>query len=71
MEATYTLEEVAELVGVSASTVNAWVGSGELRGVNVSVSRGSRKPRMRVRESDLNYFLESRSTQPRRSNTRR
>jgi excisionase family DNA binding protein len=52
--------QVAELVGVSRSTVRGWVKSGELRAVNVSQTLHSQKPRFRILRCDLDEFLENR-----------
>ena len=57
---TLSLDEVADALAVSVRTVEEWVSKGELRAVNVSRNRQSRKPRRRVRESDLEEFLASR-----------
>jgi excisionase family DNA binding protein len=52
--------QVAELVGVSQSTVRGWVKSGELRAVNVGQTLHSQKPRFRILRCDLDEFLENR-----------
>ena len=57
---TMSLDEVAEALAVSTRTVEEWVSIGELRAVNVSRNRHSRKPRRRVREADLEEFLAGR-----------
>lgn len=59
---THSLSEVAEALGVSTRTVEIWISTGELRAVNVSRNRHSRKPRHRVTDADLNAFLASRET---------
>jgi excisionase family DNA binding protein len=72
----YTLAELAEQYTVSLRTVETWVASGELRAVNVSRDRTSRKPRLRVLQCDLDAFLAGRATdaaavhQPRRKRAR-
>ena len=57
---TLSTDEVAEALNVSVRTVDEWINSGELRAVNVSRNRNSRKPRRRVREADLEEFLAGR-----------
>lgn len=64
MESTYTLAEVAESLKVSDETVAHWIRNGELTAFNVSRDRQSGKPRLRVRQSDLDAFLATRSTAP-------
>lgn len=54
---THSIPDVAESLGVSQRTVEAWIASGELVAVCVSRDRNSRKPRLRVRECDLQAFL--------------
>jgi excisionase family DNA binding protein len=58
---TFTLDEVADSLGVSARTVQQWISDGELRAVNVSRSRSSRKPRLRIRQEDLDAFIAGRA----------
>ena len=48
-----TVEEIAEQVSVTHETVRRWLRSGDLRGVRLA-----RKAGWRVRESDLQAFLE-------------
>lgn len=60
----HTLDAVAKALQVSVDTVAAWVRRGELRAVNVSRDRASRKPRWRVRETDLEGFLSGREVAP-------
>lgn len=68
----YSLPEVGEYLIVSLRTVEAYIAGGELRAVNVSRNRQSRKPRLRVLQADLDAFLAGRAThqettrQPRR-----
>lgn len=62
MGRTFSIDEISELLGVSGETVRAWIARGELVAVNVSLNRSSRKPRYRIRESDLSVFLEGRAT---------
>jgi len=57
---TLSTDEVAEALNVSVRTVDEWINSGELRAVNVSRNRNSRKPRRRIREADLDAFLAGR-----------
>jgi excisionase family DNA binding protein len=58
----YTTGEIAEIAGVHERTVKDWIAAGELRAVNLSRKRNSKKPRLRVLESDWQAFLASRST---------
>ncbi len=57
----YSLNEIAESLGVHERTVREWIDSGELRAINASRSRTSQKPRLRVLDADLQAFLASRS----------
>ncbi len=57
----HTLETVAEQLGVSTDTLKAWIRSGELLAVNVSCDPKSRKPRLRIRQADLDAFLAGRA----------
>lgn len=61
-DTTYTLRDVAARLCVSVATVRAWIRSGELRGVCVSRTPGTAKPRFVVRESDLLAFEARRAT---------
>ena len=56
MSNTFTIREVCERYGVTATTVRAWVRSGELRALNVSRATTSRKPRWRIPQSALDAF---------------
>ncbi|MGE0375499.1 MAG: helix-turn-helix domain-containing protein [Planctomycetaceae bacterium] len=60
----YTIKQIAGLAGVHPRTVRAWIDEGELRAVNLSRSRTSAKPRLRILESDWQAFLASRTTAP-------
>jgi len=60
----YSADEVAEKLRVDERTVRSWIAKGELRAVNLSRDRGSRKPRLRVLEAEVERFLEARSTHP-------
>lgn len=60
----YTVEEIAEKLSVDARTVRNWITNGELRAVNVSRNRESRKPRLRVMDDDVTSFLTLRSVKP-------
>jgi len=59
---THSINDVSEALGVSPDTVKLWISRGELIALNVSLNRHSRKPRLRVRESDLEAFLNARQT---------
>ena len=68
----YTMSEVAQLLGIHEETVKLLVRSGELVAHSVSLNPKSRKPRWRVTDADLTAFRLSRQnmtkepTQPRR-----
>lgn len=62
MESTLTVTEVAKILKVSDETVAHWIRTGELSAFNVSRNRQSGKPRLRVRQADLDAFLAVRST---------
>ena len=53
---TLTVAVVAERLCVSSDTVRRWTKSGELRGINVSIKKGGKKPRFVYRETDLEAF---------------
>lgn len=53
METLYTVEEVAQLLKVSAFTVRRWLTTGQLHGIKFEGF-------WRVSESDLNAFIEDR-----------
>ena len=57
-----TPEQIAESLAVCSKTVIAWIQTGQLRAVNVSLNGGSKRPRYRVLPSDLDVFLAVRST---------
>ena len=48
--------DVARDLGVNQSKIIAWLKSGELRGIDVSLHRG-RKPRWRIAQETLDAFL--------------
>ena len=54
-----TVSDIAETLSVDVETVRRWLRSGELRGVFLG-----RRGGYRIRESDLNAFLESRYNRP-------
>ena len=58
----HSLADVANLLVVHVRTVETWVANHELRAVNVSRNRQSRKARLRVMQSDLDTFLGARAT---------
>jgi len=66
-----TIPDVAKDFGVSERTVQKWVEAGELRAVNVSRDRNSKKPRLRVLDSDLQAFLAGRTVGTERKQSRR
>ena len=58
---TLTIHQVAAAEAVSDRTVEAWIATGELRAYSVSRSASSRKPRVRIRQADLDAFRERRA----------
>jgi excisionase family DNA binding protein len=60
----YTLKEAADMLRVSASTVAAWIGNGELLAENVSRNKHSGKPRWLISEGALLAFRRGRSNRP-------
>ena len=62
----WTVQGIAELLGVAEDKVLAWLGRGELVGINVA-DRAGRRPRWRVAGAELQRFLRARqsSTVPR------
>ncbi len=68
---THTLEAISKHLGVSLRTVQEWISAGELRAINVSRNRSSRKPRLRVLDSDLEAFLAGRAVGAEQPRTRR
>ena len=52
-----TIEEITQMLSVHEQTVRRWIREGQLPGVLLG-----RKAGYRIRESDLNAFLESRAT---------
>ena len=51
------IPQVAELLSVSPDTVRNWIAKGELKAVDVSATKRSQKPRLRVLKSDLDDFI--------------
>lgn len=51
----FTTRDIADLLKVSDQTVWRWLKSGEMRGINLSGKSG-----WRVRESEVNAFIEAR-----------
>jgi len=69
----FTVADVAKLYAVGTATVIQWIRSNELRAVNVSRSRLSKKPRWRITQSALDAFEAARgaSAPPERKQRRR
>jgi len=59
-ETWYTVEEIAERLKIHKRTVQRWIIAGTLRAYRV----GGQSGQLRVKESDLLYFLEERETRP-------
>lgn len=55
-ETEYAPKEIAEILGVSLSTVSTLLRTGELKSLKDGLP-GTAKPRYRVRESDLIEYL--------------
>jgi excisionase family DNA binding protein len=65
------VKEVASRCGVGVHTVLAWIRSGELRAMNMGRTLAGRKPRWRVRPTDLANFEMVREAGPRTPKPRR
>jgi len=59
-----SVNQVAERLGVSRWVVRGWISNGELRAIDMSVNRPSKRPRLMVAQADLDAFLERRATSP-------
>lgn len=55
----FTVAKIVDLLDVHEETVRAWLRKGDLRGINFGGKTG-----WRVKESDLNAFLEERLPAP-------
>lgn len=53
-----TVQELAERLEVSESTVRQWIKSGELRAIDIGKG-------WRIADTDLHHFLKARETAPR------
>ena len=71
MSSTLSVRDVCKQLGVSETTVRAWLHSGELRGFSVSRRAGSKKPRYRVKQQDLDCFILARTPAPPQPRRRR
>jgi excisionase family DNA binding protein len=58
-----TAREVAELLNVSSETILRYTRRGELRGYRLP---GTARGRLRYRRADVEAWLETRSTQPKK-----
>jgi len=65
-----TPPEIARRLRVKPEKVVGWIRQGELRAINVA-RRGSRRPRFRIQQTDLEDFLLGRSVKPRTKPQRR
>lgn len=70
-----TREQVAKMLGVTATTVKRWIIGGELPAVNISENPLSKRPRLRIRPEAIETFLNRRSIsvepkQPKRASLR-
>lgn len=57
-----TVANIADRLGIDDDTVRGWLATKQLRGVNVAKNPNGKKARWRVRETDLEAFLERRAT---------
>jgi hypothetical protein len=57
----WSVPAVAELLGVDAGKVLAWLRRGELVGINVA-DRAGRRPRWRIADAELQRFLRARQS---------
>lgn len=55
----YTTAEAGEVLGVSGITVWRWVNQGRIRAVELNDTGG--KAKLRIREDDLQKFIEERT----------
>ncbi len=58
-----TPPEVAEMLRVDQMKVHGWIKMGELQAINVA-SKGSKRPRWRIRQAALDAFLGGRTFVP-------
>lgn len=61
---TFSVDEVAQRYAVSKGTVITWVRNGELKAVNISRSRNSKKPRYRITQAAIDAFEAARMPTP-------
>jgi hypothetical protein len=66
-----TVRDVAFRLAVSATVVSGWIGGRQLRAIDVSGSRKSKKRRYRVDPAELDRFLAGRTTAAVRTARRR
>ncbi len=59
-----TPPKIARLLKTSVDQVHGWISSGELKAINLS---NGNRPRWKIRPSDLETFLETRSNRTNRS----
>lgn len=57
----YSTEEAGEILGVTSVTVRRWVNQGRIRVVEISTGN---RPKLRIREDDLQKFIEERTLDP-------
>jgi len=55
----YTTEEAGEVLGVSGVTVWRWINTGRIRAVELNETGD--KSKLRIREDDLQQFIEDRT----------
>jgi excisionase family DNA binding protein len=61
---TYSVNDVADRLGVSERTVLAWIAEKSLRAINVSRKAGAKRPTWRITERALADFEAARTTLP-------
>ena len=59
-----TVIQIADELGIDRETVTGWIVSKQLAATNVCRSAAAKKPRWRIRRSDLETFLATRSNRP-------
>jgi hypothetical protein len=62
---------LARELGVDAEKIHALIRSGELRAVNLAVNANGQRPRYRILRSEVERFLQARSTRPPEQTRRR
>lgn len=61
MDRMLTVKDMATAAQVSPAVVKKWFETGELKPSNMGASSTSRKPRLRVRQTEYERFVDSRT----------